>query len=126
MTAGKETGAVRAPISKLVCAETTAPRAALQPCTHSVTVTERLPDGSPHFSKEICIQCGAFVRWLPKPQNVERRTLNSFKLAKLAMVEGLSKWERSFVADISKRRKLSPKQEALVERLCREYLEGAP
>jgi hypothetical protein len=59
---------------------------------------------------------------LPKPQNVERRTLNSFKLAKLAMVEGLSKWERSFVADISKRRKFSPKQQEVLDTIAGKYL----
>jgi hypothetical protein len=44
-----------------------------------------------------------------------------FKLAKLAMCSELSAWEQNFVRSVSRQRKLSPKQEALVERLYAQY-----
>ena len=50
------------------------------------------------------------------------KKLNGFKLARLAMVDGLTTWERSFVRDVSQRRKLSPKQQQIIDRLCTDYL----
>jgi hypothetical protein len=49
---------------------------------------------------------------------------NAFRLAKLAMCDRLSTWERGFVASVAKQKKLSPKQLAVLERLVRQYLEG--
>ena len=95
-----------------------------QACGHPVTRTERLPDGSPHHARLTCAICGRFLRWLPKPETLARQRVNAFNLAKLAMHPGLSDWERAFVRDVSKLTKLSPRQGALVVRLCREYLEG--
>ena len=63
---------------------------------------------------------GAFVT-----ANVERQKLNGYKLARLGMVDGLSDWERAFIRDISERRKLSPKQQQIIDRLCADYLETA-
>lgn len=126
MTAGKGNGPLRdGPIPKLTgLTQNNSGVSIAQPCKHRATVTQQEPPGATHFSREICLQCGAFVRWLPKPSTIERRTLNSFRLARLGMCEGLPKWERSFVHHVSQQRKLSPKQQALVERLCREYLEA--
>ena len=50
--------------------------------------------------------------------------VNAFRLAKLAMHPGLSKWQRGFVHDALARRKLSPRQLRIVERMVRQYLEG--
>ena len=94
-----------------------------QACKHRATVTQQEPPGATHFSSEICLNCGAFVRWLPKPSTIERRTLNSFRLARLGMCEGLSPWQRRFVRDVSQQRKLSPKQQQIIDRLCADYLE---
>jgi hypothetical protein len=95
-----------------------------QACTHSATRTERLPDCHRHYARLTCAICGRFLRWLPRPETVQRQRLNAFRLARLAMHPGLSDWERRFVGDISKLAKLSPRQQAVVERLCREYLEA--
>jgi hypothetical protein len=40
------------------------------------------------------------------------------------MCEALNDWERGFVASVSKFRKLSPKQVALIDRLFARYLKG--
>jgi hypothetical protein len=92
-------------------------------CAHKLTVTRYAPCGI-HFAKEVCLQCGAFIRWLPRPQTLERQRLNAFRLAKLAMCDRLSTWERGFVASVAKQKKLSPKQLAVLERLVRRYLGG--
>jgi hypothetical protein len=92
-------------------------------CPHTATRTERMPQAHPHYAREVCTRCGAFIRWLPKPQSVERCRLNAFKLAKLGMCRGLSAWERSFVRDVSQRRKLSPRQQEIVDRLGATHLE---
>ena len=91
-------------------------------CSHSATITGRTPQGHAHYAAEYCAACGAFIRWLPKPQSVERRRLNGLKLAKLGMCSGLNAWERGFVRDVAQRRKVSPRQQSLVERLVRQYL----
>ena len=93
-------------------------------CVHRFTVTQQKPLGRIHYSKEICIVCGTFLRWLPKPENLERQPFNAYKLARLGMCERLPKWERNFVREISQRRRVSPKELKILERLCREYLEA--
>jgi hypothetical protein len=95
-----------------------------QGCTHPATRTERLPDGSWHYAWLTCVACGRFLRWLPRPETIERERVNAFKLAKLAMCEGLSKWERSFVHHVSQQRKLSPKQQQIIDRLAVQDLEA--
>jgi hypothetical protein len=122
----REGAMLPAPIPKLDWAETTAAPAPLQACTRSVTRTERLPDCHRHYARLTCALCGRHLRWLPRPETIEREQVNAFRLARLGMCEGLSKWERSFVHNVSQQRKLSPKQATLVARLYAQYLEGAP
>jgi hypothetical protein len=70
---GKGTGALlHAPISKLNLPETTPPRAPLRACGHPVTRTERLPDCHRHFARLTCALCGRHLRWLPRPETIER------------------------------------------------------
>ena len=96
-----------------------------QPCTHPVTRTERFPGGVPHYSHEVCAMCGRHVRWFPKPQTIERRRLNAFRLAKLAMCSYLSAWARGFVRSVSQQEKVSPKQQTIIDRLSATHLEAA-
>jgi hypothetical protein len=97
-----------------------------QACGHKNTVTVREPPGRTHYSKEICIVCGAFLRWLPRPETLARRQFNAFRLARLGLCDRLNPWERTFVGDISKLRKLSPAQQRIVDELVAKYLEGKP
>lgn len=93
-------------------------------CAHSSTVTERMPEGSPHYAKVKCAACGAFLKFLPKPANVERRKLNAFKLAKLQMCE-LTDRDRRFVESLARQgTKFSPKQQEVFDKLCATYLKG--
>ena len=94
-------------------------------CAHTSARTEPAPAGSRHHATLKCAACGAFLRWLPRPENVERRKLNGFRLAKLQMHLGLNQWERQFVQSLAKQgNKLSPKQQAIFDRICLTYLKG--
>ena len=102
------------------------PMGALSQCAHNRTTTELLPQGSKHYAKLRCAICGEHLRFLPKPENLERRKLNAYRLAKLQTAPGLNQWERQFVDGLSKlnSNKLSPKQQAAFDRLCLTYLDG--
>jgi hypothetical protein len=95
-----------------------------QACTHSVTRTERLPGCHRHYARLTCALCGRFLRWLPKPETVERQKLNAFRLARLGMCEGLSVWERGFVRSVSEKKHLSPKQLEIIAELVAKHLEA--
>jgi hypothetical protein len=116
---GKREGALlQAPIPKLTGA------LEYRACPHSSTYIEPTL-GYIHHGAVRCAACRKFMGWVAKPQTLERRRLNSFKLAKLAMVDALSDWERSFVANVLPLRRLSPKQQAIIDRLCATYLQEA-
>jgi hypothetical protein len=83
-----------------------------------------MPQGHTHHAREVCVACGRFIRWSAKPVNVERRTLNAFRMARLAMRPDLTGWERQFICSVSGKKHLSPKQEALIAKLVTQYLEG--
>jgi hypothetical protein len=98
--------------------------AAQDHCEHGSTRVEQLANG-PHFAKEICTDCGRVLRWLPKPQTVEHQRFNALRLVKLAMDPGLSNWERAFYSRCRATSKAFAKT-ALLDRLCRHYLEAKP
>jgi hypothetical protein len=94
-------------------------------CAHTATTTELMPPDSRHYAKLKCADCGAFLKFLPRPENVERRKLNAYRLAKLQMAPALNQWERQFVDSMAKlgNHKLSPKQQAVFDRLCLAHLD---
>ena len=85
-----------------------------------------MPRGHTHHAREVCRDCGAFLRWLPSPGALERQRFNLFKLSKLVMLPNLTGWERGFIRDVSQRKKLSPQQQQILDRLAWLYLEGTP
>jgi hypothetical protein len=91
-------------------------------CRHSTTRVEVMPQGYTHHAREVCAKCGRFVRWLPRPETIERARLNAFRLARLAMRPDLTGWERQFIRSVGEKKHLSPRQEALIARLVENYL----
>jgi hypothetical protein len=91
-------------------------------CEHSETRVEQLANG-PHFAKEICTACGRVLRWLPRPETLTRRRFNALRIAKLAMSDELTDWEREFLKNVAAQRKLSSPQQACLDRLA-ERLKG--
>jgi hypothetical protein len=122
-----ETGSLlHEPIPKLLSGQQYHLRRAAQLCPRVATVTEKMPSGFVHFARVKCRSCGAFIKWLPRPQTIAHRQLNSFKLAKLAMCDRLNRWEQSFVENVSQRKTLSPRQQEIVDRLIAQYLQVTP
>jgi hypothetical protein len=94
-------------------------------CAHSSTVTERTPEDGPHHARLKCAHCGTFLKFLPKPANVQRWQLNGSKLAKLQMCDGLSTWARGFIESLAKLGgNYSPKQQEWLDKLCTTHLKG--
>ena len=94
-------------------------------CAHNATKTVVMSAGSRHYARLACATCGAFLKFLPRPENVERRKLNGFRLAKLQMHPGLNTWERQFIDSLAEQgNKLSPKQQDVFDRICVTYLKG--
>jgi hypothetical protein len=125
MSSQKREGALPAPIPLIQSPQSNSRSAFPQGvCKHEATRTGRLPDNHVHYAQLWCALCGRHLLWLPRPENVER--LTAFKLARLLMCEGLSNWERRFVVGVSKQPRLSLRQEALVLRLCLQYLKDRP
>jgi hypothetical protein len=100
------------------------PKGALSQCAHNQAITELLPQGSKHYAKLRCATCGEHLRFLPKPENAERRKLNGYRLTKLQMAPSLNEWERQFVDSLAKlgNNKLSPKQQAVFDRIYADHL----
>jgi hypothetical protein len=87
-------------------------------CEHNATRLELLPQGSVHHAKEVCTNCDAILRFVAKPRTIVRRRLNAFRLVKLALCERLSPWELAFIHNVSRARKLSPRQQAYLDAAC--------
>jgi hypothetical protein len=94
-------------------------------CAHNATRSVMLPPQSRHYARLECAECGAFLKFLPRPENAERRQFNRFRLAKLQMCPGLNSWERQFIQSLAKQgNKLSPRQQAVFDRIWVTYLKG--
>lgn len=78
------------------------------------------PDG-PHYGKETCKHCRQFLRWVPKPENIEKRAAMVELLKRLSECD-LTGWNRAFIRDLIDRQqsKFSPKQEEHINRIAKE------
>jgi hypothetical protein len=75
-----------------------------------------------HHGKEVCQVCGAFFRWMPKPENVEARRKDEQRIVVLRSNEQLTAWERGFIASLDTQGpKRSPKQVATLTKLAEKY-----
>ena len=90
-------------------------------CKHSVVQTVPTPELQ-HFAKEVCADCGAFLRWLPKPETLERQKERQTQIEELRATGKLSDWEREFLATIIAKRTLSPKQYECFNEMLGKYL----
>lgn len=87
-------------------------------CSPIFTPTPELP----HHGKETCSVCNRFIRWVPKPENVERQRQNGERIVALRNREDLTSWERGFVSTLDGQGpKVSPKQQAILDKLAAKY-----
>jgi hypothetical protein len=93
-------------------------------CEHNTKVLVKLPEGSPHYGKEICDDCHAFLRWVPRPETLENQKLRAARIARLAECRSLNDWEHSFISSVAKFKKHSPKQIAVIDRIFADYKGG--
>ena len=56
--------------------------------------------------------------------NVDHQWNNAFRIAKLSMLPGLTRWERKLLASMARRRRISPREQRIIDALCAKYLEG--
>ena len=80
---------------------------------------------APHAQKLICSDCDRFIKWLPKPKNIERH--QNLKLRLESLKDQCSNWESIFVNDLIKNLriserdgkifKLSPRQSETLEKI---------
>jgi hypothetical protein len=59
----------------------------------------------PHNQKLICVDCDRFVKWLPKPKNIERHRELKNRLETLK--DNVNGWEAIFINDLTKNLKIS-------------------
>lgn len=93
-------------------------------CLHDATRIELMPPGHVHHGREICTDCDRVLRWIPKPRTVVRRRFNAYRLVKLALCDGLSPWELAFIHNVSRSRKLSPRQQQKLDELAQKHFRG--
>jgi hypothetical protein len=95
------------------------------PCQHDTRVLKKfLPSESLHYAKEVCGDCGAFIRFVPRAGTVETQKLHAARIARLAMCDSLNGWEREFLKSIASHPKLSPRQQACLDKIYAKHAEG--
>jgi len=88
----------------------------------------------PHSQKLICLGCDRFIKWLPKPKNIERH--QNLKLRLESLKDQSSGWESIFINDLTKNLriaerdgkifKLSPRQLENLEKIEGKFLISNP
>ncbi len=74
-----------------------------------------------HYGKDVCGTCGKFIRWVPKPETLERFKENAQKIAALKS-KPLGEWEKGFILSLEKQgRHFSPKQQIKLDELTQRY-----
>lgn len=91
-------------------------------CQHDQPIFTPTPELS-HYGKETCAVCGRFIRWMPKPETVERQTRQAAAIVALRSMASLSEWERSFIGTLDEQGpKISPKQAVILDKLISRFL----
>jgi hypothetical protein len=92
-------------------------------CDHGHTVFCPTPEG-PHHGKAICVDCGKFMGWVAKPENIDIQKRNAEILTALSKIENLPAWERQFVRDLVTHKHISPRQQQKLYELRDRFLKG--
>jgi len=81
----------------------------------------------PHNQKLTCLGCDRFIKWLPKPKNVDRHRILKIRLESLKGKVG--GWESIFINDLIKNLKISERDGKIFklsprQSECLEKIEG--
>jgi hypothetical protein len=86
-------------------------------CAHSHRAELKERPSSIHYAREICSDCGRFLRWVPNPKTLLQRERNAQILTALSKRVDLDEWTREFVRSVSQLKSLSPKQQQILNKL---------
>jgi hypothetical protein len=106
-----------------------------QQCPSCGSNNFQIVDAPPHHNQKlICSGCDRFIKWLPKPKNIERH--QNLKLRLESLKDKTSNWESIFVNDLIKNLriserdgkifKLSPRQLETLEKIEGKLLTSKP
>lgn len=89
-------------------------------CDHGNVIFTATPELT-HHGKETCLDCGKFLRWVPKPETLERDKENARKI-ELLKTKSMGDWEKGFLLSLEKQgRHFSPKQQDKLDELIKRY-----
>lgn len=86
-------------------------------CNFERFTTVLMPEGHKHFAALRCGSCDGFHKWLEAPHTKEKREKRRVKISDLLKSTALSSWERGFLESVQGRKKLSPKQLEVLDRI---------
>lgn len=81
----------------------------------STNLVERLRPDTPHYAEIICCECGRHQKWLG---NLEKQQQQRERIERLWFLRNrLNDWDKGFLDNIRQAKKLSPKQQAQLDRI---------
>lgn len=86
-------------------------------CNSTNLQTRERPD-TPHYAELICCECGRHQKWLG---NLEKQQQQRERIERLWFLRNrLNDWDKGFLDNVRLSKKLSPKQQAQLDRIERE------
>jgi hypothetical protein len=79
-----------------------------------------MPEGSTHKYKKVCKTTGKFLGW---HSGSNSNSAMARKQIMLKLEPYATKWEKEFIKSIAKREKLSDKQNAVWQKMIKDYIE---
>jgi hypothetical protein len=86
-------------------------------CGNSRINLVRMHEGCKHWAARRCSLCDCFLGWRPKPENAIKRSQQQELLSRLLESEHLTPWEHKFLQGLKGKRKVSPKQQEVLDRI---------
>ena len=90
-------------------------------CKHSQKEEIILPQGSKHYSKLICAQCGQWITWGRSPLVTAEHDARVLLIDRYLKYGFCNQWQRDFLRNIRDKRWLTDKQKAKYESITAIY-----
>jgi hypothetical protein len=90
-------------------------------CGSSRITLVQIPSYTTHDEARRYGVCDRFSGWEPKPENQQKRQQHKKAIVALLKSAQLAEWERIFLTEISKQKRLSPKQQAFLEQFAARF-----
>lgn len=86
-------------------------------CQHTNLKVTIMPEGSMHYGRCDCVDCGKFIDWLKNPKTIARESEN-LRRVKVLQEKPQNEWTKGFLSTYPK--KCSPKQQAKLDELWKD------